>query len=262
MTSIECHAACRRGWVYAMVFPLAMLLAPVGVNAQSVSIESGAIWQTDDAVVDFDCATLDVAGTLAAQDADIAGIGQLAISGVVSAEAATIDVGGDWNNQGNFVAGSSVVRLVDRCDATAASISGSTDFSTLLIESARGKAYQFAAGLTQTVATTLRLAGASGVLMPVGSTQPGTQASLGLNLSGNQDIAWIQASDMVAPEGYAWIARGAPEVFNSVDAGNNFRWFGAAPVEIPMPIPVNSSWALLALLLALVGAARRRIRWR
>lgn len=250
---------CVRGFAFAFMW--AALVASIDVSAQSVSIDSGASWQMDDAVVDLDCAALDVAGALAAGNAVLDGIGQFSFSGVVSADTAMVEVGGDWSNLGSFFAGTSTVRLVDRCDAATASIGGSSDFSTLQIESARGKTYRFPAGLNQSVTQALRLAGAPGVLMPIGSTQPGTQAGIALGLAGSQDVGWIEVSDMAAPEGFSWIAPDQPEVFNSVDAGNNSRWFvPALPAGIPVPVPVNSLWALLVLALGIVLGVRRGLR--
>ena len=55
-----------------------------------------------------------------------------------------------------------------------------------------------------------------------------------------------------------------PETFNSVDGGNNFRWFlGVLPYEPPVPLPLDSAWMLMLMALAMVvlGVRRFRFRW-
>ncbi len=250
---------------FAAALVLAALAFPAAVLAQSVSIDAGASWQLGDATLDLDCATLDVAGALHAQDGEVGGIGDLDIAGQVTATTASLDVGGDWNNHGAFLAGIGTVRLGDRCDRAHASILGATGFSSLRIESARAKAYSFEAGRTQSIAVLLQLAGAAGQYLSIGSTQAGTRAGLALSTGGAQQIAWLSVADMEAPEGSAWLAPGLPEAFNAVDAGNNLRWFQAAPpaeAPTPIPAPALSAWALLALALALgvFGARRFRLR--
>ncbi len=243
---------------------LAILALPAIAGAQSISIEPGARWQMGDASVDLDCAAVQLDGTLDAQDSHLDGIGNLAIVGQLTAASAALEVGGNWNNQGSFAAGAGSVRFSDRCGAPSATIGGSTQFSTLWLDSARGKAYGFAAGQVQSIASALRLAGVPGTPLVLGSTQAGLQASLALAASGNQHVAWVDVADMAAPEGSAWLAPGAPGDFNSVDSGNNFRWFEATPAAaaVPLLVPVDAHWALLGLVLALFAGARSGFRRR
>jgi hypothetical protein len=263
MIITDWRAAGRCAAWLCFAFLLAAWAFPTGVVAQTVSIEPGASWRIGDATVDLDCAALAVAGTLDTQDGRLDGIGHLDITGQMTAATASVEVGGNWSNQGSFLAGTGTVRLSDRCDAGAVSISGTTSFSTLLIESARGKAYRFQAGLSQSVALALRLVGAPGALLPIGSMQAGTQAGLALNPAGQQQIAWVDVSDMAAPEGSAWLAPGRPEDFDSIDSGNNVRWFEPSGVGLlPVSVPATSRWALLALALVLVAFARRGRRFR
>lgn len=252
---------------FAVALVLAALTFPATVLAQSVSIEAGASWQVGDATLDLDCAAVDVAGTLHAQDGEVGGIGNLDIAGQVTAATASLDVGGDWNNHGAFLAGTGTVRLIDRCDRAHASIFGATDFSTLRIESARAKAYSFEAGRTQSIAALLQLTGAAGQYLSLGSTQVGARAALALSEGGVQQIAWLSVADMEAPEGTAWLAPGLPEAFNAIDAGNNLRWFQTPPPvdpprPPPIPAPALSVWALLVLTLALSVFGARKFRLR
>lgn len=244
---------------------LSLFAFPAATLAQSVSIDAGASWRVGDGAMDLDCATLQVAGALHAQDGTVGGIGDLGIvaGGEVAATTAELHVGGDWRNHGGFVAGTGTVHLVDRCDAGSALIEGTTSFASLLIESARGKAYGFEAGMTQSIALALRLAGAPGVPLPIRSTQAGTRAGLALDNGASQQVTWVDVADMAAPEGSAWIASGLPAAFDSIDSGNNFRWFQpSGPPAPPRSVPTASIWALLimALVLARLGGLRLRRR--
>lgn len=242
-------------------FLMAILTMPGFAAAQGISIDAGASWHLGDALVELDCVPVQVAGLLDVQDSRLDGVGDVAISGQLTAAAASIEVGGNWSNQGHFAAGASTVHLSDRCDANVASISGSTSFSTLHIESERSKGYVFQAGQVQAVAAALRITGMPGAPLVLGSTQAGIHAELALAEGGSQQIAWIDVADMAAPEGSAWLAQGPPEDFDSVDSGNNFRWFEpAAPAAPPVAVPADSRWALLLLALALLVLARRGFR--
>ena len=237
---------------------VALLAAPAGVLAQSVSIDNGASWRVGDGAIDLDCAALDVAGSFHAQDGKVDGIGVLDIGGELTATSAALEVGGDWINRGTFVAGNGSVHLTDRCGASVALVDGSSAFSTLAIDSASGKAYAFAAGATQSVALSLRLAGAPGLPLPIRSTQAGVQAALALAHGASQQISWLDVADLAAPDGSAWLAPGPAPAFNSIDSGNNYRWFEPTePPPPPTPVPTTSTWALLALALTLLGSAKR-----
>lgn len=246
-----------------VVWLLSASAFPAGVLAQTVSIEPGASWQVGDAAMDLDCAAVDVAGALHAQDGRIDGIGHLGFAGQVTASTAAIEVGGDWNNHGSFLPGTGTVRFGDRCGQAQSSISGATAFSSLRIESARAKTYRFEAGKTQSIGAALALIGAAGQYLSIGSTQAGTRAHLALVEAGAQQIAWASVADMEAPEGSAWLAPGPAEAFQSVDAGNNSRWFQpSVPPAQAVPVPTLSSWALLVLALGMGLFGSRVFRFR
>jgi hypothetical protein len=260
MTTIDRRGDKRVGFGCAALALAALACLPCA-RAQEVSIEAGSSWQLGDGAIGLDCATLRVGGALALEDGQATGVGDLHITGQASASSASLEIGGDWINGGRFLAGSGTVSFSDRCDRAAASLRGTTRFSTLTIDSARGKGYRFEAGSTQSVAQALRLAGAPGALVPIGSTFAGNRAGLALDPAGSQSIAWLAVADMTAPEGSAWLAPGAAEDYGSVDAGNNFRWFAAATEPaVAVSVPATSPWALLVLGLAMVLGAGRTIR--
>lgn len=244
------------------VWLLSALVFPAAVLAQTVSIEPGASWRIGDAAMDLDCAVVDVAGALHAQDGRIEGIGDLGFSGQVTASTAAIEVGGNWSNHGSFLPGTGTVRFVDRCDRAQGLIGGATAFSSLRVESARAKAYRFEAGKTQSIDAVLSLIGATGQYLSIGSTQAGARAQLALVESGGQQIAWASVADMDAPEGSAWLAPGLADDFHSVDAGNNHRWFQPAAPAQPVSVPTSSAWALVLLALGLGLFGGRVIRRR
>lgn len=248
---------------FACLIFLAVFVSPATVFAQAISIGPGASWRVGDAALDLDCAALNVAGTFAAQDGRVEGIGHLGINGQVTAAAAILEVGGNWSNHGSFLAGSSTVRMSDRCNQAQSSITGNTGFSTFSIESARGKSYRFEAGQTQSVALGLRLAGVPGQHLFIGSTLSGSRASVALSPNGAQQITWLNVSDMEAPVGSAWVAPDRPENFNSIDSGNNLRWFqSSSTIGLPTALPTLSPWSLLVLALAMIVLGRRGLRVR
>lgn len=259
MHVIEDSTSGRRLTGYVRALLLAMFAVPFSALAQTVAIGAGDRWQTDDAVVDLDCAALDVAGNLDAGNAQIRGIRHLSISGQVAAQSASIAVGGDWINHGSFLAGNGTVAFGDRCDEALSMMIGSSAFSTLQLTSARGKVYGFEAGQTQFVLQGLALAGTTGNRLSVRSTQPGSHASIALSESGLQQISWIDVADMEAPVGSAWIAPATPESFNSIDSGNNVRWFQRLD---PVQLPAISLLATITLALGLVLLAMRSRRLR
>ncbi|MCX7556941.1 hypothetical protein OS187_08940 [Xanthomonadaceae bacterium JHOS43] len=207
--------------------------------------------------MDLDCAALRIEGAVDAADGQIAGVGHLDLAGQLAATTASLEVGGDWNNHGSFQAGSGTVVFSDRCNQSQSTLQGNTTFATLVIESARGKTYQFPSGATQDVSSALRLSGVAGQRMSIRSTTPGSRANVALDNAGSQQIAWVDVADMAAPSSAAWLAPGLPTAFNAIDSGNNQRWFALASVA-PVMVPATSIWALLGLaVLTLLPAWRR-----
>lgn len=236
---------------------LAACLIPLAAEAQRVDIGEGATWQLDGANMDLDCAVLRIEGAVDAADGQIAGVGHLDLAGQLAATTAWLEVGGDWSNQGSFNAGSGTVAFSDRCNQPQTTLHGNSTFATLVMESSRGKSYHFQSGATQSVTSALRLSGAAGQHLPIRSTTAGNRANLSLATSGSQQIDWVDVADMAAPSGSAWLAAGLPTAFNSIDSGNNQRWFAPASLA-PVLVPATSIWALLGLAALMLLHAWRR----
>ena len=246
--------------VVATIALIALAWLPLS-QAQQLVVEQGARWQLGDGTIAFDCATVQVAGSFDADDGQALAIGDMVIAGHASAAGGAIEVGGDWSNGGSFDAGTGLVRFSDACDRASATISGDSGFHNLSLESSGGKAYRFESGSTQTVASALQLTGAAGARMPISSTSAGERAELALDPMGSQQISAVVVSGMAAPAGSAWLAQGAPRNFDSVDAGNNLRWFIAGLVNAePAIIPTTTPWSLALLGLALLALAMRFAR--
>lgn len=224
-------------------------------EAQSIVVGAGSSWAAGNATHELGCHDFTNNGTADLATATFDAVGNFTNTSTMTASAASIDVGGNWANSGTFDAGSSMISLTDDCGAMTATISGTTTFPTLAINSAFGRVVQFAAGATQTVTDALILGGQDGALLVVRSTQDGQQAFIDLESGATQSIAYVDVADHAATGQV--IAPGPPEDFDSIDAGNNTRWFvalGAAPA------PTLSVAALLLVLALLIAIAHGRLR--
>ncbi len=234
--------------VGVMAMILSLVAMPAG--AQGITIDAGSRWQADGARHALDCTPITNAGQLEADSGAFDAVGGFANTGQASATTAVLRVGGDWSNSGAFAAGQSSVQLVDACSINAASITGTTSFSSLSLSSNAGKLYAFEAGATQSVQQALVLAGGPAVRLVIRSTSPGVQANLALATSGTQSISRIDVADMRAPDEAAYLAQGMPHEFDSIDSGNNTRWFGDFLGSVALPTLSGAVTVLLALLLA------------
>lgn len=133
----------------------------------------------------------------------------------------SVSLGGSWANNGTFTAGTGTVNFID--GTSPASISGTNTFYNLKAATTAGKQINFEATKTQTVANSLTLQGASGNLLTLRSTVNGQQAVINLQNGGTQSISYVDVKDHSASGQY--LAPGPPSSFNSVDSGNNNRWF-------------------------------------
>jgi len=170
----------------------------------------------------------------------------------------TLALGGDWNNQGTFNRGTGTVAITDQDCAPGAvsTLSGTTYFHNLTGGTANGHALVFESGQQQSVANNLELRGASGNRLVIRSTTPGIEAFLHLDESGTQSIDWVDVQDNHAPITGQHLALGLPSAFNSVDGGNNFRWFLNIPAGGAVQgIPTLSQLGLLVLVMVLALAA-------
>ncbi len=256
------HSCAGTGAAAMGVLAVGLALGAPTAGAQGITIDGGSRWQADGARHALDCTPLVNAGQLQADSGAFDAVGGFTNSGQASATTAMLRVGGDWANSGAFAAGQSSVQLVDACKASAASITGTTNFASLSLSGNAGKLYAFEAGATQSVQQSLVLAGGPAARLVIRSTSPGVQANLALATSGNQSISRIDVADMRAPDDAAYLAQGMPSDFDSIDSGNNARWFGDFLGSVALPTLSGAMTALLALLLAALAwrhtAARQR----
>lgn len=237
---------------------LGLLWAFAGaVSAQSVTIDAGSVWSSDDATIDLDCASLTNMGTWQTDDAQVHALGRMENNGTFSAADAWVQAGSDWINAGSFLAGTSRVVFDDSCDAVEARLEGASTFWQLELTTAAGKIYRLQDSQTQSVSQALRVTGVSGQHLMLRSTVPGVRANLAVNPGASQVIDWVAVADLAAPNGSAWLADGPPEAFNAIDAGNNYRWF--AQLAQIVRVPATSSGFLFLLSLCLGAWAWRRL---
>lgn len=133
-----------------------------------------------------------------------------------------LNVGGNWSNTGTFVPRNSTVTL----NGTDQTINGTTTFYKLTKSVASPATLTFAAGSTQTVSNAWTVNGASGNLLSLRSSNPGTQwridpqSTRTLSYLDVQDSNNINASQIVVDN-------------TMMNSGNNTNWsFDSAPPGI------------------------------
>lgn len=231
---------------------LASIASVPGAARADVVVAAGAAMTLGEGTLSTGCTALRVAGTFRGASGRLAG-GDVEIQsgGLLAGDGGLLEVAGDWTNQGTFDAGASTVHFLDGCSNSEAEICDESTFANLVVESLNGKTYRFEAGATQTVLDSLTVAGDSGSLVRVRSKIDGERAFIALR--GDQDISFVDVQDHEAVARH--IAKGPPEDFDSVDSGNNLRWF----LNLDS-IPAATPAALLLLALALASAAWWQLR--
>jgi hypothetical protein len=213
-----------------------LVLAPGWGAAGDLTVSGGTV-SLGGGTNDLDCGSLTITNT-----------------GTYNGNTGTILLGGNWDNQGTFNPGTSTVTFTDDCGpATTSTITGSTDFYNFIAITANGHILEFESGETQSILNDLVLQGADGQLLVIRSTVDGSQAFLVLNALGTQTIGYVDVKDNNAAIPGQYLAPGSPAAFNSVDSGNNFRWFlsGGGGGGGATPIPAISGPSLVILLLLL-----------
>ncbi|MEW6219696.1 MAG: Calx-beta domain-containing protein [Thermodesulfobacteriota bacterium] len=141
-----------------------------------------------------------------------------------TASSYNLALAGNWNNSGAFTANNGTVTL----NGTDQSLAGSTTFNNLTKTTAAGT-LTFATGATTTVSGTATLQGASGQLLSLRSSAPGTKWYFTLPLGANKDdIDFVDVQDSDASGSDASLKPINPG--NSTDSGNTIAWFDTAPV--------------------------------
>lgn len=163
------------------------------------------------------------------------------INGTLTENAGSINVGGNWTNNGMFTAGLGTVNFID--GQSPVSITGNSTFNNFSAVTTAGKELQFQAGSEQTILNNLNLQGAVSNLLKLRSTSlTGIQAMINLVTTGTQLIIdYVDVKDHKATG--QWLAYGLPSQYNSVDSGNNSRWFlpsaDLAIIKTASPDPVT-----------------------
>ncbi|HFC52993.1 MAG TPA: DUF11 domain-containing protein [Gammaproteobacteria bacterium] len=142
----------------------------------------------------------------------------------IDAGGSTINVGGDWINNDTFTPGTSTVVL----NGANQTLSGSTTFRNLTKTVSSADTLTFTAGTTQTITGTATLNGASGQLLSLRSSSPGTRWNLNLATGATKAISYVDVQDSDASGSDAGLLDINPP--NSVDSGNNVSWFGSANI--------------------------------
>ncbi|MCK5591548.1 MAG: hypothetical protein KAI72_06300, partial [Candidatus Pacebacteria bacterium] len=142
-------------------------------------------------------------------------------AGKLDANGYNLTINADFKNTGTFIHSSRTVTFADNTQVS--HIYGDTTFNKFTCVTA-GKAFQFEATKTQTIAGTLTLTGQSGSLISLRSTSDGTQWKI--DPQGTRDVNYVDVKDSNN------INTTAIAAFLSLDSLNNTNWncfsFGVA----------------------------------
>jgi len=250
----------RRGRVHAALGAGCLFLVlPVCVVA-GMRVPADASVRLRDARIDLASGALEIAGTLTVANGTLEGLTDLRVTpdGQLLLGTGLVRLGGDWDNGGSIDAASARVEFID--GSADSSILGETLFGDLAVTTTFGRRLRLQSGATQQIAGALVLRG-TGAPLRIDSTVPAGTAFLALADAGSQDIANVAVWDVHATG--QWLAPGET---NQGGNANASRWFGAGGavppplVRAPAIIPVDSPWALLALLAGMLLLLRRHVR--
>jgi parallel beta-helix repeat protein len=143
----------------------------------------------------------------------------IAAGAIMNATTGAFSVSGDWDNSGTFNHKNGTVTL----DGSNQTIIGSTTFYNLIKNVTSAATLTFPSATTTTVDNTLNLSGASGQLLALISSTPGTQWEI--DPQGTRTIAYLDVKDSNNVNTTAINTAGT----NSVDSGNNTNWTFEAP---------------------------------
>jgi len=249
---------------YSGIWPKTFLIlavnAAVGLPslpalAAGLTIPSGSSLSLGSGQIDMGCGDLEVLGTFNMETgrSNRAGSVTIETGGELNGSQGIIEFGNHWNNRGSFNAATSFVTLVDECSDTA-SFNGDSTFYNLSMETSAGKVVVLEADRQQTVMNDLVLTGAAGNLLTLRSSIEGSHSYFQLVMTGSQLINYVDVRDNWALNPGQHLALGWPNVFNSLDSGNNFRWF--YNFEVTEAVPSLSDWSLILLIAATLMSAR------
>lgn len=183
------------------------------------------VYSSNTAVPSIDCLTGGASSTWNVSG-NVTIDGSRPFAGLISAGASTWNVGGNWSNSGTFTAGTSTVVL----NGTNQSITGNTTFNNLTKSVATARTLTFAASSTTTVNGIATLNGASGQLLSLVSSAPGTYWNFNLGAASTKAISYVSVTDSDASGSDASKKPVMPG--NSTDGGHNVSWFGSATITV------------------------------
>ncbi len=202
------------------------------VTVNGASITTGALSIT--ASAGLTCSS----GTLNASSATVAITGALTISGcAMTAPGSTMTVTGNFaHSSGSFTANGGTVSLT----GTSQSVSGTTTFYNLSKVVTSADTLTFGAGATQTITNTTTLTGASGNLLTLASSSPGTQWII--DPQGSRSISYVSVSYSNNINDTQITVAGN----NITDGGNNTGWLfnqdPTAPTSLAPTAMVDGSF--------------------
>ncbi len=224
-----------------------------------VAVPAAATFALNGSALDLAGSDLQVAGTFNVGSGSVQNAANVAIvaAGTLDGGSGAITLFGDWSNLGSFTAGSGQVNFVDGALALS-NVTGNTTFADLSFVSLTGKAYSFQGGSTQTINNQLQILGTASSGIQFESSNAAQVAFIDLLNGGSQNIDFVGVSNVHATGQHL-----APTLTNDGGSGNATGWFGQStggngngggPGGVAAT-PILSSWALLLLVLGLVGVA-------
>jgi hypothetical protein len=230
-------------------------ISPARALAAGLTLEQGSSLSLGTAQLNLGCGDLNLEGELNLDSGGVGRIGSVAATAgsVANGDAGRIDFGGDWSIGGVFNAGTSHVALQDECGNGASNVSGDNSFYDLAIVTSTGKNVVLEADKHQSILHDLVLTGTEGNLLKLRSSIPGVAGILILSESGSQIIDYVDVQDSWAMKPGQHLALGWPQEFNSLDSGNNTRWFYNFEFSEPVP-SLSYLGGLLFIVLILAGA--------
>jgi len=218
--------------IAALFLPVAPVMAITSLYipaATTVDLNSGSM--------DLDCGNLVLdGGTLNMDSGTLYNVGDVIInSGTINLDSGTIYISGDWSNNGGTVnpgSASQVTWSTTDCGTPDFSINGNSTFYNVTIQTNSGRMVTFQAGKTTTVNGHLVMNGDASSnfpnnLLKIRSSVNNSQSFL--VVTGSYVINQVDVKDNNAQLPGLWIDFGTPASFQSIDSGNNYRWFRSGP---------------------------------
>lgn len=205
-----------------LLFLLYLVCAPV--SAALLQVPAGVTWSVNGSSLAADVYDLEIAGTLVITSGNVK-VHNVTIGpgGVINAGNGLIRVSGNWANMGNFHAGTSRVEFIDG-GLSPATLSGNTTFYDLAFVSGTGKTFRISPDDEIVVSHDLLLRGTPGSPVVLATTQPGRTVTIQVGGAITQEYVFLQ--------------------------GVSVQQVQPPPITIPTLDP----WAMLLLVMLLIGS--------